>query len=97
MSSGAYVVVLDLQDTEDIVQRWPLKVKFYKTDVTNTQDIRTSIENIVQWGKELNVGIAAVVCCAGILGPAKASYIGDIVDVCLCPHRSLAAIIHPSR
>jgi 3-hydroxyacyl-CoA dehydrogenase / 3-hydroxy-2-methylbutyryl-CoA dehydrogenase len=30
-----------------------------------------AVSEVLRWSEELKVNIAAVICCAGILGPAK--------------------------
>lgn len=45
--------------------------KYFKVDVSKTEDVAAAVEGVVAWSKETNKPIAAVVCCAGFLGPAK--------------------------
>lgn len=48
-------------------------VRYYKADVSNPQDVQAATKGIIQWSSEAGLDIAAVVCCAGFLGPAKVS------------------------
>ena len=71
--SGAHVAILDLDDSHGIAQRLGSQVRFFKVDVSKTEQIKLAVKGITAWGKEIGEVIAAVVCCAGILGPAKVS------------------------
>jgi 3-hydroxyacyl-CoA dehydrogenase / 3-hydroxy-2-methylbutyryl-CoA dehydrogenase len=68
---GAHVAIVDLEDSTGISQRLGSQVRFFKVDVSNTRQIGSAVTGIVGWAKEISEDIAAIVCCAGILGPAK--------------------------
>ncbi len=69
--SGAHVAILDLDDSRGISQRLGPQVRFFKVDESKTEQIESAVNGITSWGKEISEDIAAIVCCAGILGPAK--------------------------
>ncbi|KAG5746710.1 hypothetical protein H9Q72_010677 [Fusarium xylarioides] len=72
VSLGAFVAVIDLQlpkiqDNESVNP----KVKHFKADVSNTDDVKDATSSIILWSQTSGRDIAAVICCAGFLGPAK--------------------------
>lgn len=73
-SLGASIAVFDLQlpkgasgNAVDLQGQ-----KYFKVDVSKTEDVAAAVEGVVAWSKETKKPIAVVVCCAGFLGPAKA-------------------------
>jgi 3-hydroxyacyl-CoA dehydrogenase/3-hydroxy-2-methylbutyryl-CoA dehydrogenase len=71
IQNGAYVAILDLQDKNDLARRLGSKARFFKIDVSKSEDIKSAVDEIVSWKKEVRANIGGVICCAGILGPAK--------------------------
>lgn len=65
---------MDVHDKEDVAGRLGSKVRFYRVDVSNSSDITAAIEKILSWKRDIKRYIGGVVCCAGILGPAKVSH-----------------------
>ncbi|KAM0265118.1 hypothetical protein ACHAQJ_000270 [Trichoderma viride] len=72
-SLGASIAVFDLQlpkgvsgSTADLQGQ-----KYFKVDVSKTEEVAAAVDGVVAWSKETKKPIAAVVCCAGFLGPAK--------------------------
>lgn len=72
-SLGASTAVFDLQLPEDLPDGKPdlKKQRFFKVDVSKTEQVAAAVHGVVAWSKETNKPVAAVVCCAGFLGPAK--------------------------
>lgn len=72
LSQGANVAILDISDLSEAQKsKFGSKVKAFRVDVSKTEQIESAVAEIAAWSKDLNQNIAAVVCCAGILGPAK--------------------------
>jgi NAD(P)-dependent dehydrogenase (short-subunit alcohol dehydrogenase family) len=75
-SLGASIAVFDLQlpkgasgSAVDLQGQ-----KYFKVDVSKTEEIAAAVEGVVAWSKETKKPIAAVICCAGFLGPAKVRF-----------------------
>ncbi|KAM6485788.1 hypothetical protein HDV62DRAFT_387217 [Trichoderma sp. SZMC 28011] len=68
-SLGASIAVFDLQLPAGSSDSQ--KHRYFKVDVSKTEQVATAVKAVVSWSKETNRPIAAVVCCAGFLGPAK--------------------------
>ncbi|KAK1241122.1 hypothetical protein MKX08_001096 [Trichoderma sp. CBMAI-0020] len=45
--------------------------RYFRVDVSKTGDVAAAVEGVVAWSRETKKPVAAVVCCAGFLGPAK--------------------------
>ncbi|KAH8123788.1 hypothetical protein FP744_10005685 [Trichoderma asperellum] len=72
-SLGASIAVFDLQLPKGApgIAVELQGQKYFKVDVSRTEDVAAAVEGVVAWSKETKKPIAAVVCCAGFLGPAK--------------------------
>ncbi|KAK4085555.1 uncharacterized protein Triagg1_545 [Trichoderma aggressivum f. europaeum] len=68
-SLGASIAVFDLQLPTGSSDSQ--KHRYFKVDVSNTEQVATAVKAVAAWSKETSKPIAAVVCCAGFLGPAK--------------------------
>lgn len=68
-SLGASIAVFDLQLPAGSSDSQ--KHRYFKVDVSKTEQVATAVKAVAAWSKETNKPIAAVVCCAGFLGPAK--------------------------
>lgn len=68
-SLGASISVFDLQLPAGSSDSH--KYRYFKVDVSNTEQVATAVQAVTAWSKETGKPIAAVVCCAGFLGPAK--------------------------
>ncbi|MYL64172.1 SDR family NAD(P)-dependent oxidoreductase [Bacillus hwajinpoensis] len=78
LTNNFNVAIFDLSKSENknLLEEFPLKLKYYQTDITNEELIKTSMENVVE-----NFGsIDVVVNCAGIGPPNK------VLDRNLIPH-----------
>lgn len=49
----------------------PRNIKYFKADVSNSDEVKKATEGVVSWSKEAKLDVGAVVCCAGYLGPGK--------------------------
>lgn len=80
-SLGASIAVFDLQlpksASGNAVELQGQK--YFKVDVSKTEDVAVAVEGVVAWSKETKKPIAAVVCCAGFLGPAKVRFCYQIL------------------
>jgi NAD(P)-dependent dehydrogenase (short-subunit alcohol dehydrogenase family) len=66
---GGHVAVIDLSlPTESSESP---KLRSFKADVSNPEEIALAIQGIIAWADEMALEIHAVVCCAGFLGPAR--------------------------
>ncbi|KAM0457508.1 hypothetical protein ACHAO4_003309 [Trichoderma viride] len=72
-SLGASIAVFDLQlpkgASGNAVELQGQK--YFKVDVSKTEDVAAAVEGVVAWSREMKKPVGAVVCCAGFLGPAK--------------------------
>ncbi|KAL7942662.1 NAD(P)-binding protein [Trichoderma barbatum] len=72
-SLGASIAVFDLQLPKDSPAGDSISQthRFFKVDVSKTEQVAEAVQAVVAWSKQTSKPIAAVVCCAGYLGPAK--------------------------
>jgi NAD(P)-dependent dehydrogenase (short-subunit alcohol dehydrogenase family) len=68
---GAHVAVIDLNLPEKGNELEKSQCRFFKADVSNTSDVEKATSEIVNWSETSGHQIAAIVCCAGFLGPQK--------------------------
>lgn len=68
---GARVAILDFQEASHGEKTWGSQAKILKVDVSNPDEVKVAVSEVLRWSEELKVNIAAVICCADILGPAK--------------------------
>ncbi|KAH8662439.1 hypothetical protein BX600DRAFT_513274 [Xylariales sp. PMI_506] len=68
---GAHVAIIDLQLPKGIAASSDSRLKYFEADITNTDHIQKAVTEITAWANSQKLRIAAVVCCAGLLGPAK--------------------------
>lgn len=68
---GAYVAVIDLHLPKDDIRFTSDRLKFFKADVSNSDEVQQVTGEIANWSESSGLKIAAVVCCAGLLGPQK--------------------------
>jgi 3-hydroxyacyl-CoA dehydrogenase/3-hydroxy-2-methylbutyryl-CoA dehydrogenase len=68
---GANVAVIDLRLSEEKSQLDQNRCRFFKADVSNTAEVQKAVNEIAEWSLTTQRNIAAVVCCAGFLGPQK--------------------------
>ena len=63
LAKGAYVAIFDLNEAgaQELTQQHPGRVNFYKTDVTNEENVQINLDQVVQDFGALNV----CVNCAG--------------------------------
>lgn len=75
-SLGASIAVFDLQlpkgASGNAVELQGQK--YFKVDVSKTEDVAAAVEGVVAWSREMKKPVGAVVCCAGFLGPAKVRF-----------------------
>ena len=74
-SEGAYVSLLDLNSTagEEIVKELGERVRFFETDVADTESIAAAVKGIVEWSKQTGAAIGGVVAGAGVGLPGLVS------------------------
>lgn len=63
--------MIDLQLPEKATVGQSDSVRYFKADVSNEQDVKKATSGIVEWSESTKLDVAAIVCCAGYLGPAK--------------------------
>jgi 3-hydroxyacyl-CoA dehydrogenase/3-hydroxy-2-methylbutyryl-CoA dehydrogenase len=72
--AGAYVSLLDLnaEAGERVVEELGAqRVKFFETDVSNTQSIEAAVEGTMAWVKKTGAALVGVVAAAGVGAAAK--------------------------
>ncbi|KDQ50133.1 hypothetical protein JAAARDRAFT_42314 [Jaapia argillacea MUCL 33604] len=79
LSLSANIAILDLSPPpSDLLEH--KGVKFWKTDVTNVDQIEKAVEESAKWAKESGKPIGGVICSAGVATAAK------IIDAHNNPH-----------
>ena len=70
---GGYVAILDLNAEvgNKTVEELGLRTKFFETDITDAPSVESAVNGIVDWIKETNAPIGAVIPAAGVGNPAK--------------------------
>lgn len=71
--NGGSVAILDLnaENGEKIVKELGEKTKFFEVDMSETESVQTAVEGVVDWVKQTNKPIGAVVPAAGVGLPGK--------------------------
>jgi 3-hydroxyacyl-CoA dehydrogenase / 3-hydroxy-2-methylbutyryl-CoA dehydrogenase len=70
LDKGAFVSILDLNEPS-LEKNKPENVKFFKTDITETNEIEQAIAGTMKWISRTSATLAGVINCAGIASAAK--------------------------
>lgn len=62
------MAILDLHENSDLRNN---ETKFFKVDITNDNEVESSVDGVIKWSKETGAPIGGVVNCAGIATAAK--------------------------
>jgi len=87
-SQGGKAAVLDINETQGniIEKKYPGQVFFFKTDISNEQQVESAVQNAVNQFGHINLAVG----CAGILGagkiiskkgPMPTDYFRKVVDI----------------
>jgi len=87
-SQGGKAAILDINETQGniIEKKYPNQVVFYKTDISNEQQVESAVQNAVNQFGHINLAVG----CAGILGagkiiskkgPMPTDYFRKVVDI----------------
>lgn len=68
------MAILDLPNHHSTIDGLGPKTRFFASDVSVSTDIEGAIAKVISWANGMQTSIAAVVCCAGIMGSAKVSF-----------------------
>ncbi|KAI1313271.1 hypothetical protein F5Y03DRAFT_406550 [Xylaria venustula] len=68
---GAHVAVVDTGKPIEKESAALPRVSYFTADITNPTEVEQAAEAIISWSQSQRRIIVAVVCCAGLLGPAK--------------------------
>ena len=70
---GGFVAILDLnvEVGNQTVTSLGDRVKFFETDITETESIQKAVSGIVEWTKQTGAAIGGVIPSAGVGNPAK--------------------------
>ena len=71
LDAGAYVANLDLHPPKDELPA--SRVKYWKTNITNSEEVEKAVEASVAWSKETGAVLGGVINCAGVGTAAKVS------------------------
>jgi len=72
-SNGASLAILDMNEelgSSIISNLGAERIKFFTTDVTDTDNIKKSVAGAANWMKETGVVLGGVICCAGVGYPS---------------------------
>lgn len=72
---GAHVAVIDLYETGREKFDQSTKVRIFQANVALTEEVSAAVMKIIEWSEFGKLEIGAVICCAGLLGPAGKSLI----------------------
>ena len=70
LEEGAFVSILDLNESAQGWQK-PDNVKFFKTDITKTEQIEQAVASTKEWSSKTGAAIGGVINCAGVATAAK--------------------------
>jgi hypothetical protein len=78
---GGYSAVLDIQDIPEKAKLvLGSKVRYFKCDLSKTEDIDQAVNQASSWSKETNAKLGGVINSGGVAVAAKASHPG--CEVC---------------
>lgn len=72
-SNGGSIAILDMNEdlgNSVISNLGTHRIKFFTTDVTDTNNIKKSVDGAIGWIKETGVVLGGVICCAGVGYPS---------------------------
>lgn len=75
--AGGYAAVLDMNEelAEELVKEvGGGKVKFFQTDVLETDSIANAVKGALEWVKETGKEVGGVIAAAGVATPAKVRF-----------------------
>ncbi|PBP15851.1 3-hydroxyacyl-CoA dehydrogenase [Diplocarpon rosae] len=73
-AKGGHAAILDMNEelaTEVVAAIGGGKTKFFKTDVLDTESVKSAVEGAVQWISETGKVVGGVIAAAGVSAPAK--------------------------
>lgn len=81
---GGYAAVLDMNEelAEELVKEvGGGKIKFFETNVLETDSITNAVKGALEWVKETGKEVGGVIAAAGVSTPAKVCFIVFFIDV----------------
>ncbi|KAK6348807.1 hypothetical protein TWF730_009577 [Orbilia blumenaviensis] len=72
VAKGGSVAILDLNETlaQEVISITSAdKVKFFETDVTNTEQVASSVKSAAEWAVSSNAPLGGIIAAAGVANP----------------------------
>lgn len=85
--AGGYAAVLDMNEelAEELVKEvGGGKVKFFQTDVLETDSITNAVKGALEWVKETGKEVGGVIAAAGVATPAKVCFQSFVFKTIFC-------------
>lgn len=65
----------------EVVNEWPVKTKFFRANVLETESIAGAVKGALEWVKETRKEVGGVIAAAGVSTPAKVSWISFLMTI----------------